>query len=132
MRELGANDGRRDEVTDDVPGGLVGFSAVVRLAIGHAFAVTGPSAAIEPNDQEVLVEKAAEAGLKEVDERELQQSQLQAFDLHCAMISSGRLAVPLDCDRRTHRRGKDSSCRTAWHTSRCDSGAGGNRESIHC
>ena len=63
---------------------------------------------------------AAEAGLEEVDERELQQAQLQTIDLHGAMISSGRLAVPLHRDRRPDRRRQNRAGRAARHAARRD------------
>ena len=78
----------------------------------------------------MFVVDAAEAGLEEVDERELQQTQLQTFDLHGAMISSGRLAVPLHRDRRTDRRGQNRARRAARHAARRDGRAGGNGESV--
>src|SRR3989454_2070029 len=91
VREGGAEHARRDEVRDDVPRGLVRLGAVVRILLGDALAVAGCTAAVDAHEDEVFVVDAAEAGLEEMDERELQQTQLQAFDLHCAMISSGAL-----------------------------------------
>ena len=77
VRELGAEHARRDEVRDDVPDGVVGFGAVVRILLGDALAVAGRAVAVDAHEDEVLVVDAAEAGLEEVDERELQQAQLQ-------------------------------------------------------
>src|SRR5581483_11335667 len=87
--EVAADQARRDELADDVPAGGVGFGAVVRIGIGDAFAVAGGAAAVDAHDDELFLVDAAEAGFEEVDERELQQTQLQTFDLHGAMISFG-------------------------------------------
>src|SRR5205814_2037040 len=91
MRKLGAEDARRDEALDDVPHRVVGFAAVVRIGLGDALAVAGDAAAIDPHENEMFVVDAAETRLEEVDERELHETQLQTFDLHCAMISSAAL-----------------------------------------
>ena len=125
-----AEHARRDEVRDDVPHGLVGLGAVVRILLGDALAVAGRAVAVDAHEDEMFVVDAAEAGLEEVDERELQQTQLQTFDLHGAMISSGRLAVPLHRDRRPDRRGQDRAGRAARHAARRDGRAGRNRESV--
>src|SRR5262249_44789012 len=82
---------RRDELRDDVPRRLVGLRAVVRIAIGDAFAVAGGAGPVGPHQDELFVVNAGETGFEEVDERELQQPQLQTFDPHGAMISSPRL-----------------------------------------
>ena len=98
MPEGRAEHARRDEIRDDVPTGLVGLRAVVRILLRDALAEAGGALAVDAHDDEVFLVDAAETGLEEVDERELQQTQLQTFDLHCAMISSGRIAVPLHRD----------------------------------
>ena len=104
--------------------------AVVRILLGDAFAVPGRAVAVDAHEDEMFVVDAAEAGLEEVDERELHQTQLQTFDLHGAMISSGRLAVPLHRDRRADRRRQDRAGRAARHAARRDGRARGNRESV--
>ena len=78
----------------------------------------------------MFVVDAAEAGFEEVDERELQQTQLQTFDPHGAMISSGRLAVPLHRDRRTDRRRQDRAGRAARHAARRHARARRHRQSV--
>src|SRR5262252_2634957 len=92
MAEIGADHARRDEVGDDVPARVVGFGAVVRIDLGDALAVARHAVAVDTNEDEMFVVDAAEAGLEEVDERELQQAQLQTFDPHGAMISFAALA----------------------------------------
>ena len=82
MLERRAEHARRDEVVDDVPAGLVGFRAVVRILLRDAFTVAGDAAVVDAHEDEVFVVDAPEAGLEEVDERELQQAQLQTFDPH--------------------------------------------------
>ena len=109
---------------------VVGLGAVVRILLGDALAVAGRAVAVDPHQDEVFVVDAAEAGLEEVDERELQETQLQTFDLHRAMISSGRLAVPLHRDRRADRRRQNRARRTPRHAPRRHGRARGNRESV--
>jgi hypothetical protein len=82
MGELGAEQPRHEKVDDDVPDRVVGFGAVVRVLFGHALAVARRAAAVDANDDEMFLVDAAEAGFEEVDERELQKSQLEAIDLH--------------------------------------------------
>src|SRR4029434_5639649 len=91
MLELDAEDARRDELGDDVPDGVVGFRAVVRILFGDAFAVAADAVAVDAHEDAMLVVDASEAGLEEMYERKLQQAQLEAVDLHGAMISSGPL-----------------------------------------
>src|SRR5205809_612302 len=83
-----------DVIREDVPCRLVGFRAVVRIALRHALAEAGRVAAVGAHQNEMFVGDAAKTRLEEVNERELQQTELQAVDPHCAMISSGRRAVP--------------------------------------
>ena len=125
-----AEHARRDEVRDDVPGRLVRLGAVVRILLGDALAVRRHAVALDAHEDEMFVVDAAEAGLEEVDERKLEQAQLQAFDLHGAMISSGRLAVPLHRDRRADRRGQNRAGRAARHAPRRHGRPRGNRESV--
>ena len=96
--EVDAEHARRDELRDDVPRRLVRFGAVVRILLGDAFTERGHAAPVQPYEDEVLVVRAAEAGFEKVHERELEQTQLEPIDLHGAMISSARLALPLHCD----------------------------------
>ena len=128
---VGAEHARRDEVRDDVPRRSRWFR---RCSTDPARRRTRRSpvdaVAVDAHEDEVFVVDAAEAGFEEVDERELQQAQLQTIDLHGAMISSGRLAVPLHRDRRADRRGQNRAGRTARHAARRDRRAGGNRESV--
>src|SRR6266542_4444726 len=56
-----------------------------------AFAEAAGALAVEAHNDEMFLVDAAETGFEEVDERELHEAQLQAFDPHGAMISSGAL-----------------------------------------
>ena len=87
------------------PRGLFGLGPVVRILLRHARAGARRALAVGPHQDEMFVVDAAETGLEEVDQRELHETQLQTFDLHGAMISSGRLGLPLHRDRRTDWRG---------------------------
>ena len=88
MRELDADHARRDELRDDVPRRVVRLGAVVRIAIGDAFTVSGHAVAVDADDEEMFVVDAAEAGFEKVDERKRHQTQFQPIDPHGAMISS--------------------------------------------
>src|SRR6185295_8942595 len=91
MREGDTEHARRDEVRDNVPHGVVRLGAVVRIQLRDAFAVTGCTVVVDAHKDEVFFVDATETGLEEFDEREPEQTQLETFDPHCAMISSGRL-----------------------------------------
>ena len=80
----------------------------------------------------MFVVDSAEAGLEEVDERELHQTQLQTFDLHGAMISSAPCSS--DTSRSKDRSGRakprwpsasarDSTPRSCWRKWRTRSSA---------
>src|SRR5262249_32421927 len=90
VRERRADHARRDEVPDDVPAGVVRLGAVVRILIRDAFAEPARAVAVHAHQDEVLVFDAAEAGLEEMYERELQESQLESIYLH-RLVRTGML-----------------------------------------
>ena len=88
MRQFDAEHARRDEVGDDVPGGLVRLGAVIRIAVGHALAEAARAVFVGAHQHEALAVGAAEARFKRANERKLDEPQLEPIDLHGAMISS--------------------------------------------
>jgi hypothetical protein len=133
-RRAGAGSRRRAgaarEVRDDVPRRLVGSRAVIRILLRDALAKAGCAVAVDAHDDEVFVVDAAEAGLEEVDERELHQAQLQTFDLHCAMISSGRLQFRYIAIEGPIGAGKTALAERLGTRLGRDRRAGGNGESL--
>ena len=77
-----AEEPRSQELGDDVPRGFGRLGTVVRVGIGHAFAVADEPAAFHPHENEGPAVGPPETRFKEMDERQAEQSQLDAVDLH--------------------------------------------------
>ena len=80
--KVDAEDQRRDELADDVPGRLGGLAAVVRVVLGDALAPAHVPAAFHFHEQEEAVVRAPEAGLEMADQRQAEEAKLEAFYAH--------------------------------------------------
>src|SRR5262249_31827394 len=87
MLEVTTENQRGDEVGDDMPRGVVGLGAVVRIRVGHAFTESRRAVLVDRHEQERSIVYAAEARFEETDQREPEKTQLDAFDPHRTMLS---------------------------------------------
>ena len=89
MGECAPDDQRRQKLGDDVPDGLGGLAAVVRIGVGDRLAPAIDAVAAQAHEDERAVVGSAEARLEEAHERQAKQSNFQAVDCHGRVDACG-------------------------------------------
>ena len=86
MIELASQNDRRDELCNDVPRRARRLGAVVRIRVGNALADSDRPTVFDGDEDELAIDGPPEARLEVSNERQVQQTQLDAFDQEGTML----------------------------------------------